>query len=125
MIPKTTGYSESMEMIMPNGLKKWVKSWYEVEMEDGDSPHESHEHCKRMVEGWAVKPEAEGAESQNFQSNPPFNIASLPTIDPRAQETAEIGIDDATTIKDLEFYADIAVKYGLVEMYLAKKKTLE
>ena len=51
--------------------------------------------------------------------------SSIPTIDPRACETAEIGIDNATTIQDLEFYADIAVKYGLVEMYLNKKKTLE
>ena len=54
-----------------------------------------------------------------------YNPPSIPTIDPRAQETAEIGIDNATTIQDLESYADIAVKYGLVEMYLAKKKTLE
>ena len=49
---------------------------------------------------------------------------SIPTIDPRAYENAEIGIDNATTIQDLEFYADIAVKYGLVEMYLNKKKQL-
>ena len=53
------------------------------------------------------------------------SFTQIPTIDPRAQETAEIGIDNATTIKDLEFYADIAVKYGLVEMYLNKKKTLK
>ena len=57
--------------------------------------------------------------TQTFVAN-----QSLPTIDPRAYETAEIGIDNATTIQDLESYADIAVKYGLVEMYLAKKKQL-
>ena len=53
------------------------------------------------------------------------NAALIPTIDPRAYETAEIGIDNATTIQDLEWYADIAVKYGLVEMYLNKKKSLQ
>ena len=57
-----------------------------------------------------------------FQNSMPI---ILPTIDPRAQETAEIAIDNATTIQDLEFYADIAVKYGLVEMYLNKKNALE
>ena len=65
------------------------------------------------------------AEAQNFESKPPFNIASLPTIDPRAYDIAEKNIDNATTIQELEFYADIAVKYELVEMYLAKKKTLQ
>ena len=53
-----------------------------------------------------------------------FANQPIPTIDPRAYETAEIGIDNATTIQDLELYADIAVKYGLVEMYLNKKNAL-
>ena len=60
------------------------------------------------------------SDVQGFQPIPSI----IPTIDPRAYDIAEKNIDNATTIKDLEFYADIAVKYGLVEMYLNKKKQL-
>ena len=112
-------------------IQQYVNEKIGIEMDVNDgNPDEAFEECKRLVEKWGLKHTDEYVVSdiQGFQPTPPFKNSMpviIPTIDPRAYEKAEIGIDDAKTIQELEFYADIAVKYGLVEMYLAKKKTLE
>ena len=122
----------SYKKIFPIGSYQNESIGIEMDLDDTDSPDEAFEECKRLVEKWGFKHTDEYVVSdiQGFQPmlNSLSNIqatVTIPTIDPRAYETAEIGIDNATTIKDLEFYADIAVKYGLVEMYLNKKKTLQ
>ena len=104
-------------------IQQYVNEKIGIEMDVNDgNPDEAFEECKRLVEKWGAKPETE-EDVLSFKGVPLDKL--IPTIDPRAYETAEIGIDNATTIQDLEFYADIAVKYGLVEMYLSKKKSLQ
>lgn len=48
----------------------------------------------------------------------------IPTVDYRAKEKLEIDIDNATTKADLEFYVDAAEKYGLMELWNEKNKSL-
>jgi len=101
-----------------NRVHKWAMGGIaeEVTYANGTPPPQSNH----------VSVEFNGAKYFKHKDMPTMPLfAPIPTIDPRAYETAEIGIDNATTIQDLEFYADIAVKYGLVEMYLNKKKTLQ
>lgn len=99
--------------------------WIGIDMvvNDEDDWDEKYAEAENRVNKWALGgiSEAPKIPYPYSASIPPI----VPTIDPRAYETVEIGIDNATTIQDLEFYADIAVKYGLVEMYLNKKKTLQ
>ena len=100
----------------------------EFQIDETDDWEETFVFAKEMVEK-LHKENNKGlyietiSEVTHANGTPPPS-SSIPTIDPRACETAEIGIDNATTIQDLEFYADIAVKYGLVEMYLNKKAVL-
>jgi len=107
--------------------------WIGIDMvvNDEDDWDEKYAEAENRVHKWALggisgKPDefATAFPEMNKVVNDFFK-QPIPTIDPRAYETAEIGIDNATTIQDLEFYADIAVKYGLVEMYLNKKKQLQ
>ena len=109
-------------------IQQYVNEKIGIEMDVNDgNPDEAFEECKRLVEKWGKQPEDNYQPLERVYINAlaAEAVKGVPTIDPRAYETAEIGIDNATTIQDLEFYADIAVKYGLVEMYLAKKATLQ
>ena len=123
----------SYKKIFPIGSYANETIGLEAEVDVGDDIIDCYKQLKIMAEKLhnCNKPFSDDPNTFNIQWDEHFGDPTkatpqrIPTIDPRAYETAEIGIDNATTIKDLEFYADIAVKYGLVEMYLAKKKTLE
>ena len=54
-----------------------------------------------------------------------LTIRTVPTIDYKAKEKAEADIDNATTIADLEFYADAAERYGLMDLYNQKLSSLK
>ena len=122
MKPKTISYQKVFALAPYINEKIGI----EMDLDDTDSPDAAFEECKRLVEKWGAQepPQLDIYSALAKRGVQATNVAA-PSIDPRAYEAAEIAIDNATTIQDLEFYADIAVKYGLVEMYLAKKKTLE
>ena len=125
----TIKYSQEFKSEYGN---KWIG--IDMVVNDGEDWNEKYKEAEAMVQswggGWMYSASYKfGEVDYNGTASPvviqPITTSSIPTIDPRAYETAEIAIDNATTIQDLEFYADIAVKYGLVEMYLNKKNALE
>ena len=122
MKPSKTGYSESMEIMMDNGLKKWVKSWYEVEMDENDNPDECHEHCKNKVQGWNKNP----LSVQEFTYREP--PAPPPVRDlawEREMIQAETAIENATGLDVLVRLHENAIKFGLMDLYNEKLSSLK
>lgn len=121
MKPKTVGYSESHEYVNSMGLKVWVKNWYEVELDSGDSPDECHEHCKNKVQSW----NEEKTSQQEFTT---LTIGQQSYTQPKDPEQSIVDdIATVTDIKVLDSYKLIANKKGgrILEAYNQKLQSLQ
>jgi len=119
MKPKTVGYSESHETINSMGLKTWVKNWYEVELDSGDSPDECHEHCKNKVQSWNTQ--SYFNENTTLSSVP---LTGQQTAPPIRNTELERKINAATSVEELEKLYDEAEKYFVTALWDNKLKSL-
>ena len=111
---KTISYAK----VFPIAPYENQKIGVEMELDETDDWQEVFDLAKKMVHKWANPQPTFTNETLTPIGQP------LPSIDYRAKEKLEIDIDNATTKADLEFYVEAAEKYGLMELWNEKNKSL-
>jgi hypothetical protein len=109
------------QKIFPTGMAYLNhKIGVEVALDEDDSPDQAFDLAKATVEQW------------NKESNPSMGLAMeyfktdqpIPELDPKKQDLLD-RIKDSTSMIELNVFTNDAMKYGLVEEFLEKKKSLK
>lgn len=126
MKPTSISYSESKESFdITTGLKSWRKAGVEIELDGEDNIIAAYDEAKNIISSaLGINQYDRSSFVTNGVPLPKDFITALPTID-YSKERAEIAIENASSLRELEFNESEAIKHGLVPQYLEKKKSLK
>lgn len=120
MIPDRINYSESIETVMPNGLKRWRKLEIGGTIQEGETFTQATIDAESKLQSALRTIVGESTPSAEYSSEIKQEMKETNL----EAERVEILIDNAETEKELTTYWNSAEKYGLVEMYNKKMEEL-
>lgn len=101
------------------GLKEWKGARMVAEIIETEDEYECGKELERRVERQLTDNRHSSGEFINALDLPEFNKQPIPSINKQA-ERAEIMIENAEDVKELESYYDEALKWELIPQYTEK-----
>lgn len=118
----------SFEQLYPTGIYANQRYRAEASVEEGEDLVECYKVLQSKTEAAfvAMNPHIKWNEAANqYGQNISYASSTPNVIDRKKIDETEIKIDNCTTVDELKGLESDALKYGLVNQYINKKKTFQ